>query len=94
MGGGRGIVHLVEWGEGDILFISSGICASGGVLARLTCQPDAVAKAAPSQPRFRFPSRMAVATRLKRILGVNATAGHAFRPYGHASTLSPLAWER
>ena len=25
---------------------------------------------------------------------INATAGHAFRPYGHAFTLSPLAWER
>ena len=24
---------------------------------------------------------------------VNATAGHAFRSYGHAFTLSPLAWE-
>ena len=25
---------------------------------------------------------------------INATAGHAFRPYGHAFTLSPLAWDR
>ena len=25
---------------------------------------------------------------------VNTTAGHAFRSYGHAFTLSPLAWER
>ena len=24
---------------------------------------------------------------------LNATAGHAFRSYGHAFTLSPLAWE-
>ena len=28
------------------------------------------------------------------VASLNATAGHAFRSYGHAFTLSPLAWER
>ena len=30
----------------------------------------------------------------QRLTPLNTTAGHAFRPYGHAFTLSPLAWER
>ena len=38
--------------------------------------------------------RLKILEDLAQHIEMNTTAGHAFRPYGHAFTLSPLAWER